>query len=70
MSMIWKKFFGLLSEFGVDATDSDEVRQEKIMLVAASIASGSSALVWGVIYSSQGKVVAGGILLVAMMIFS
>ena len=70
MSMVWKKLYGLLSEFGVDATDSDEVRQENIMLVAASIASGSSALVWGVIYSSQGKVVAGGILLVAMMIFS
>ena len=70
MSMVWKKLYGMLSQLGVDATDSNEIRQEKIMLVAASIASGSSALVWGVIYSSQGKVVAGGFLLVAMMIFS
>ncbi len=69
MSMVWKKLYGMLSQLGVDATDSNEIRQEKIMLVAASIASGSSALVWGVIYSSQGKVVAGGILLVGMMIF-
>ena len=70
MLMIWKKILGVLSQLGADATDSDEVRQEKIVLVAASIASGLSALVWGVIYSLQGKVIAGGILLVAMMIFS
>ena len=70
MSMVWKKLYGMLSQLGVDAADSDEVRQEKIILVAASIASGSSALVWGAIYSSQGKIVAGGFLLVAMMIFS
>ncbi len=69
MSMIWKKFFSWLSELGVDATDSDEVRQEKNLIAAASIVSGSAALVWGVTYILQGEIVGGIILIIGVVVF-
>jgi guanylate cyclase len=64
-----KKIFGVLSQLGVDATDSDEVRQEKNLIVAASIVSGSAALVWGVIYILQGEIVGGIIPLLSGVVF-
>ncbi len=70
MSMVWKKLYGLLSEFGVDATDSDEVRQEKIMIVAASIVSASTAFLYGVIYTLQGEVIVGSISFFGVVVFS
>jgi len=64
-----KKFFGVLSQLGVDATDSDEVRQEKNLIVAASIVSGSAALVGGVIYILQGEIVGGIIPILGGVVF-
>jgi guanylate cyclase len=64
-----KKIFGVLSQLGVDATDSDEVRQEKNLIVAASIVSGSAALVWGAIYILQGEIVGGIIPLLSGVVF-
>jgi guanylate cyclase len=64
-----KKLFGMLSQLGVDATDSDEVRQEKNLIVAASIVSGSAALVWGVIYILQGEIVGGIIPILGGVVF-
>ena len=69
MSMMLKKLFGMLSQLGVDATDSDEVRQEKNLIVAASIVSGSAALVWGVIYILQGEIVGGIIPILGGVVF-
>ena len=69
MSMLLKKIFGVLSQLGVDATDSDEVRQEKNLIVAASIVSGSAALVWGVIYILQGEIVGGIIPILGGVVF-
>lgn len=59
MSMIWKKLFAMLSQIGVDATDSAEVRQEKIIIVAASIFSILTAIMYGVIYTLQGIIIVG-----------
>ena len=64
-----KKLFGMLSQLGVDAADSDEVRQEKNLIVAASIVSGSAALVWGVIYILQGEIVGGIIPILGAVVF-
>ena len=61
MSMVWNKLYGKLSQLGADAADSDEVRQEKIMIVAASIVSASTAFLYGMIYTLQGEVIVGSI---------
>lgn len=57
-------------QLGVDATDSDEVRLEKNMVVASFITSASTALVWRVIYYLQGEVPGGSIFLLAMVVGS
>jgi adenylate cyclase len=64
-----KKFLDFITSLGVKATDSDDLRQEKNIIVGAAIASGSSALIWGLIYFGQGEKVAGSSLLFAGIVF-
>lgn len=68
MPMMWKRLLDTLSQLGVAATDSDEVRFDNNVLVGSYIVSASTASVYGIIYLTQGEVFAGSLFIVAVII--
>jgi adenylate cyclase len=68
--MMKKKLLDVLFEMGVDATDSDDVRQEKNLVVGAGIAAWFACVIWGVIYTLAGELVVGSITISGFIVIS
>jgi len=64
-----RKLIGNLERLGVKPNDPEDVKQGKNIIVGASIASSTAALVWGLIYISQGENISGSILLFGGIIY-
>ena len=64
-----EKLLDFLATLGVKPSDTDDVRQEKNIIVGASIASGSAALIWGLVYFLQGEKVGGAIAILGAIVF-
>jgi len=60
--MIWKKIFAVFLSWGLMQRIVISFGWKNV-IVESYIASASAALVWGMIYSLQGEVLSGGILL-------
>jgi len=64
-----RKLINALASLGVKPHDSDDVKQEKNIIVGASITSGSVALVWGFIYIFLGEKFGGVIPLLGGLVY-
>jgi signal transduction histidine kinase len=55
----WEKILSILEEIGLDETDEEQSRLEKIIMVRTSVLINVAAIIWGLIYLQFDEVLAG-----------